>query len=116
MGISMRKSFLLLFVAAILMQGCFGYAKKSDVIAVKTSLDYDIEFLQKQISFLAFEVDSLTTKGFTVYVVKQGKEDLELISEEVFGDSSKWILIEYWNYDKLMREGLHSGMKLIIWR
>ena len=115
MGFSMRKSFLLLIMIA-LIQGCFGYAKKSDIIAVKTSLDYDIEFLQKQISFLAYEVDSLTTKGFTVFTVKAGEEDLEIIAQQIFGDSSKWILIEYWNYDKLMREGLHSGMNLIIWR
>lgn len=111
----MRKIFLVLIIT-MAFQGCFGYAKKDDIVALKTSHDYDIEFLQKQISFLAYEVDSLTTKGFTVYTVKEGGENLQYIANDVFGDSSKWILIEYWNYDKLMREGLHSGMKLIIWR
>lgn len=110
--------FITIFIALLFFQSC--YATKSEVTAVQVVLqdkiDLEINSINNTLTIIANQVDSLSTSGFSIYTVKEGEEDLELIAEEVYGDSTKWILIEYHNYNKLMREGLVAGMQLLIWR
>lgn len=103
-------------IGCLLVSSCSKYATNSDVKVKMYSLAVDFETdiltLDSKIQYLNSKIDSLHSMKIYEFVVVEGEEDLEIIAEQIYGDSLRSELLEALNRAKL-EDGLQAGEVLI---